>query len=349
MNRYLKFYGILLLYVLLVHGFVTFIWPSVWPLLIALLLSQWIEPVVQRLSERGVPRGITALSLLSSIALLILFGTALLIAELRSELYGVLQSWPKVDRALSEFIIRWFAELRRLESELPPYAREFMLDQLGRANQKLAEWAESALYFVQAGFIHSIADLIFVIFFIFLSAFFLSKDRNRIWPFLSTYLPEQWRPGVRVLQTAFLSNLLRLIRIQMLLALGTWLLCYLYVGWVLGLPYALVLSLLAAALDFLPVVGPGMLFIPWSLWSFWNDQFWLAISLAAFFLGSSMARSYLQAHITGKEMGVHPLTMLLAAYLAVSVYGAAGFLIGPVAALVWVATIRANLWQDGIP
>ena len=349
LNRYLRFYGILLSYLMLVHGFVTFVWPVVWPLIAALLLSHWIEPVVRRMSERGVPRGITALCLLTLVALFILFGTAFLIAELTHELYGVLQSWPQVDRALSEFINGWFAELRRIESELPPYAREFVLGQLGHVNQTLAKWAERALYFVQAGFIQSITDLIFVILFIFLAAFFLSKDRQRIWPFLSAYLPEPWLRGICALQTDFLSNLFRLMRVQILLAMGTWLICYLYVGWVLGHPYGLVLSLLTAVLDLLPVVGPGMLFIPWALWSLWNGQTWLAVSLAAFFLGSSMVRSYLQAHITGKETGLHPLTLLLSAYLAVSVYGASGFLIGPVAALVWVATIRANLWQDGIP
>ena len=95
-------------------------------------------------------------------------------------------------------------------------------------------------------------------------------------------------------------------------------------------PYPLVMALVIAALDLLPVIGVGVVLIPWGVWSFAVGRTPFGIGLLVLFAFHTVFRQIIEPKIVGKNLGVHPLLTLLFIYVGYSVFGIAGLLLVPV-------------------
>lgn len=99
-------------------------------------------------------------------------------------------------------------------------------------------------------------------------------------------------------------------------------------------PYALLIGLVIALMDFLPVVGAGTIMLPWAVVLLITGQFSQAVGLTVLFAVVTVARQALQPKILGEQMGLHPLVMLMSFYIGYKVFGLFGIIIGPMLAIV---------------
>lgn len=334
----------LIVYILAWYVFVHFIWPYIWPLVLAWLLCLLVEPLVAVLEKYRIPRGIASLFSLLLCQALVVWLFLLLLTTLSIELANGLAEWPELVDRLTGQIVALFSDMQRWERTLPPIFRSLLLQQLDVVEQKTGIFLEHLLHFAHAGLFRTIPDVLWAWMFVFLASFFLSKDKKQIERASAKLFPQQWKPGARLMGDTFVGHFVRLLRIQVILLVSTWLLFYIYFALLLKVPYALLLSFALTLLDILPVVGPSIVFLPWIGWNFWWGDVWLAISLLCFYAALSVVRSVMQAYMFGHDLGIHPLVILLAMYVAVQWYGAAGFIIGPVAAVAWTALIRSDVW-----
>lgn len=111
--------------------------------------------------------------------------------------------------------------------------------------------------------------------------------------------------------------------------------------WILGNPYFLLWGLLIGFLDALPVLGVGIVLIPWALIWLIRGQYWLALGYLVLFLVADLVRQFLEPKILGKEIGIHPALMLVSVYGGVFLYGIAGFILGPITVLIYM-----NIWKE---
>jgi predicted PurR-regulated permease PerM len=111
---------------------------------------------------------------------------------------------------------------------------------------------------------------------------------------------------------------------------------------ILGSPYALLLALLFAVLDFLPILGPALVLLPWALISVIMGNMRMAIGLAIMWGVITIARQVLQPKILGKQMGAHPLASLMAIFIGFRVFGLFGLIIGPVLLMIFVAIMETE-------
>src|SRR5690606_38642574 len=91
--------------------------------------------------------------------------------------------------------------------------------------------------------------------------------------------------------------------------------------YLLGIRYWMTLSILAGILDFIPVVGPGFLFMPWAGVSLVLGDTSLAIALAIIYLAVFGVRQIFQTKVLGDSIGVHPLLMLISIYGGIVWFG----------------------------
>lgn len=84
----------------------------------------------------------------------------------------------------------------------------------------------------------------------------------------------------------------------------------------LGSRYAVALGLLLAVLDLLPVIGPGLIYLPWIAYQMIWGEVTTAFGLLILYGAVSLLRQVIQTHVVGREMGLHP-----AGYLVVALCG----------------------------
>ena len=114
-----------------------------------------------------------------------------------------------------------------------------------------------------------------------------------------------------------------------------------FVFWFAGLhEYAIVLSIITALIDFLPVLGVSATIIPMMIYQVAHGQYVSAGVLLAGLIIMSIIRRFVEPAVLGKSLRMHPLITLIAMAAGVYIWGAAGFLLGPVLAIIVIQIIK---------
>ncbi len=86
--------------------------------------------------------------------------------------------------------------------------------------------------------------------------------------------------------------------------------------------------------DLLPVIGSGIVFVPWAIIALIAKNVPMAIIVGATYIAMVVLRMILDPIITGKSVGLSPLITLLASVGGLLLFGGAGVIVGPVIAAV---------------
>lgn len=112
--------------------------------------------------------------------------------------------------------------------------------------------------------------------------------------------------------------------------------------------YALLLGLGIAFLDALPLIGIGLVFIPWTIIALIQGNLYVAATLFTAFLLCQIIREVLEPKLVGNRIGIRPLYTLMAIYVGFKLFGIAGFFLGPIG-LVIITTIYKAIYDKEIP
>ena len=174
-----------------------------------------------------------------------------------------------------------------------------------------------------------------------LSAFMIS---NR-WPKLKALFRqkakqlglEKYWPGVNKAKEAALGWL----KAQGLLMLLTWL--TVAVGfWLLGIRGGFLWAMLVALVDAVPMLGTGLVLLPWALVSFLQGLRLRAVGLCALVGVAALLRTTLEPRLVGKQLGLDPLVTLVCLYVGYRLWGFLGLLLAPMLAGVIFSVIRTE-------
>ena len=145
------------------------------------------------------------------------------------------------------------------------------------------------------------------------------------------------RPFVQKLRGAGLAYLkaqsLLLFIIAALLALGFYF---------MGNDYAILLAIGIALLDAFPVLGSGMVLIPWAVLSVIGGRYYDAAIVTTLFCVVTFLREILEPRLIGKEVGIKPLYLIISVYAGIELFGIGGVILGPVS-LTILKAVREEL------
>lgn len=106
--------------------------------------------------------------------------------------------------------------------------------------------------------------------------------------------------------------------------------------------YALLLGLGIAVMDAFPVLGSGLVFIPWSIIMLFDGNIYAAAILITTYLLCQVVREVLEPKLIGKCIGTRPLFTLIAMYVGVQLFSFAGFILGPVGLVIIITTVKVT-------
>ena len=93
---------------------------------------------------------------------------------------------------------------------------------------------------------------------------------------------------------------------------------------------ALLLAVVIAFIDALPVFGTGTVLLPWAALCCLEGNFPKGIALTALYLVIWLVRSIMEPKLMAKSAGLPPLPALMAMYVGFCAMGVAGMILGPI-------------------
>lgn len=178
-----------------------------------------------------------------------------------------------------------------------------------------------------------------------LAAFMISAKLPQLRSFFRQQIPQSWQKqylpalkGLRKAVTGWLTAQLKLTVVVMaLLALSFWL---------LRISHGLFWAAIIALIDALPVLGCGVVLVPWSLICLLRGQRLQCIGLLGTYALVWLARSVLEPRLLGKELGLDPLVTLLSIYAGYQLLGLPGMLLAPLVALILTKIMKEFTKSD---
>ena len=109
---------------------------------------------------------------------------------------------------------------------------------------------------------------------------------------------------------------------------------------ILRRPYAFLVAFVIATVDILPVLGTGTVLIPWAVILLLSGQYRTGLGLLILYGVVTVVRQIAEPHLIGGTLGIHPLATLFFLFVGVRLFGFAGVLLAPLAALLFRETRR---------
>jgi sporulation integral membrane protein YtvI len=117
----------------------------------------------------------------------------------------------------------------------------------------------------------------------------------------------------------------------------------------LNIDHALTITLIVAVVDLLPLVGTGIVFLPWIGYLFITSNYTLTIGLIVVYMLVIIIRQIIEPKIISANIGTSPLVTLLAVFISIQFWGLFGVLIAPLLLVIlntcYKAGILSQVWD----
>jgi sporulation integral membrane protein YtvI len=300
------------------------------PFFIAFLVSLLLKPAVAFFHDKvKLPRGVMGIVLVVLFYALVGLLLIVIVVQLFSAAKSFFLTLPGLyTNAIVPWLHSAFATLQQFAAQLNPDAAaaynvvstnvtKSLGDAVVNISKQVVSWVTSSTLKAPRLLLNM---LIMVI-----STIFLTVDFPKIQAFVMRQLSEHWR------------TLLHNARVQLGRTLWSYLRSYamilsitfieIFVGLsIIGVKNAAGIAVAIAIFDILPVVGSGLVLLPWTIYTLMSGNYTVGIGLAVLYVVVIVVRQIMEPKIVGDRVGLHPLVTLLAMVLGTYLFGGIGLL-----------------------
>jgi predicted PurR-regulated permease PerM len=287
------------------------------PLLISMIVAYLLNPVVNLLHRRKMPR---------SVAVLLIYGTFLLAMVLL--FVNLFPVFVRQMRDLLEHLPEWTARLQLWLNYV--YQQRFMLPgalqmSIEQAIVTAEQWFTERTTHLIRNLPSTVEPLVMLITIPFVT-FYLLKDHEVMERLVMTFVPLDKRREISRLLRDIDMALGNYIRGQLLVASLIALLAY--IGyWLIGLPYSLLLALFVGLMDIIPYIGPYLGAVPALLVALTVSPKMVLWVLIVNVIVQFVEGNVLSPLIVGRTVDLHPLTIIFTVLVGGKVAGLMGSLL----------------------
>ena len=347
-NFLIKFlyYGLL---VAIFYCLLKFVLPFFMPFVLAFMIALLLKTPVNRLSKAlHAPRTPVAVALL--ILFYVVVGTLLALLSTRAVIVvgEQLRSLPAFYSSTLEPAILQVQEwvggfLSRLDPEaiaLLDGVGDSLTKALASAVTGLSSLAMPAMTTVAAWVPAFFVKLLLMI----ISSFFFVVDYYKVVSFLARLLPPRGREMLFRIKRNGVDTVFKFGRAYAMLLGLTFV--ELAIGFsLLGVRAAILVALITAVVDILPVLGTGTILIPWGIYELISGQFGMGIGLLVLYALITVVRQSLEPRVVGRQIGLYPLATLLCMFVGAQLFGFWGLFGLPITLVIIIQLRREDRQQ----
>ena len=333
---------------LFIYFLVKYFLPFFAPFVIAVIISMINEPFIRLLEKKAkIPRKIAAIiSLLFTISILGVIITIGII-KIFNELIILQENLSTYIDSISGKLNEYFDKIASYYNNLPPNISNAVDEGL----KNLSTNVEGVIKYLVTYLLDTLTSIprmaVFIIMTL-LGTYFISSDRNRILHFINRQIPESWSKNISGVKTGTLKALFGYLKAYLILMSLTFI--EVTIGlFFIGADYILLMGLIVALSDAIPILGTGIVMVPWIAWNLISGNMQMAFGLSIIYIFGVIVRQILEPKIVGDQIGLHPLATLISMYIGLSLFGVLGLFVGPISVIL-VKNLQDSgllrLWKD---
>lgn len=287
--------------ILLVLGFLYLIRDVLAMFFAALFLAALIDPFADYLERMKIPRGLAAL-LVYIVGLSLLAGALILIVPpVLSELQN-----------FSSFFASFFPSVGAGHLQ---YADLFSWETITQNIQQIVDTARGSGISAAVPELLQLGSTAFgvvaAVVVVLILAFFLVAEKTALVKAIAFVAPAEYQPFVMQVAGKMRERLGAWLRGELLLMLAIFICTYIALS-ILGIPYALILSLLAGLFEIVPFIGPWLSAVPAMILALAVSPLHALLTAIAYFIIQLLENNILVPKIMQKVSGLNPIISLLA-------------------------------------
>lgn len=288
-----------LILILLVLGFLYLIRDVLAMLAAAVFLAALIDPFADYLERMKIPRGLAAL-------IVYIVGLALVTG-------GLILIVPPVLTEVQNFST-FFADLLPAGGHID-YATFFSWETITVNVQQIVDTVRGAGVSAAVPELLQLGGTAFgavaAVMVVLILAFFLIAEKTALVKAIAFVAPAEYQPFVMQVSGKMRERLGAWLRGELILMLTIFVCTYIALS-VLGVPYALILSLLAGLFEIIPFIGPWLSAIPAIILALSVSPVHALLTAIAYFMIQLLENNILVPKIMQKVSGLNPIISLLA-------------------------------------
>ena len=326
------------------------IWDKLSPFIIAIPLASALQPALRFAQEKlRIKRGISAL-ICVLIMLAILAGFAYwgvaIVLEQAPTLVG--QSGSMITDAINTVQQAFENLVNNSTSSFSPQVqtllRNTMQDALNRISAYATEIAANAVSFT-VGMVTSLPYGVIYISFLAMAMYFITIHYSDIRSYLPGGKRRRQDSNTTQLTNSATRSMMGYLRVQ-----GTFALMVLVVSLIalkcFGFKYFGALSVVAALMEMIPMVGSGLMYIMMSIVFFLTGNTAWGFQVLALTGVLQLLRRLLEPKLMSNNIGISPLLSLIGMFVGMRLGGILGLIGGPVAMAVLVGAVRGDVFRN---
>jgi sporulation integral membrane protein YtvI len=325
------------------------------PFLLILLFTSILSYPVDYLEKKKVPRWLgtiislvaflsTLIGILTIIIMQLINGSKFLLlflTEKSEKIILFIESFytknilPSVDTAKETFSTLNKEQKDDLQSRALEVG-EVLIKNITSFLQKIVE--------IIPGFIGLLPELFTGLIFVSLATFFLTKDKPKISQKIKSKLTNIQLENLQKINLEAKKTIIGFVRAQLTL-IGMTFIIVLIGLLILKVKYAFLIAFIIGFVDLIPYLGTGFVFFPWIIVSFLIGAKNLAIGLVILYVLVVIQRNIIEPKVLSSNIGLDPLSTLIAIYLGFAIFGVLGLIIGPVMLIIF--KMFYGIYKDG--
>lgn len=317
---------------------VKYLLPAALPFVIALAVSSCVYFISERISRAtGIPRKLCAVVIVTAVLAAAAFLTFYACRQLLAEVKRILYELSAEGGGLSPV----FRALERVPflSELAGSSEQYVVEQLEPWIERLLSGIGDAVGSILARAVKKTPSALLVGVTTVASCYYVSVDLEKIRELAVSLLPQAWRDGVHSLKKGLLGVLTGYIKAYAVLFAMTF--CETLAGLLIICPqYAWIGALAVATVDILPVLGAGLVLIPWGICSLLCGERFVGIGLLVTYALITVVRQLAEPRILGENIGLPSLVAVAVTFTGYRLLGLLGMLLLPMLAAVALRLVK---------
>ncbi|MCL2253104.1 MAG: sporulation integral membrane protein YtvI [Lachnospiraceae bacterium] len=306
----------------------------------------WIAGPIVRFCERKFRlrhKTSTAIVIIVVIGLIITLAYFLGV-WLTNQVIAFIGEWPLMWIGIQREVAAMSSRLTIVVNQLPEDLRKTLLELPMNMGQYFSDMvtAISVPTFEAVGrFAQNLPVILINIIMCLLSAYFFIAERDYFHS-LMRRMPGTIAAKIDLVMQSLKDSIGGYIKAQ--LKIEVWIYMIFVIGFlILDIEYGFLIAFVIAFLDLLPILGAGIVLVPWAVVKLFNADYFSAIGLFIISIVAMVVRQIIQPKIMGDTIGVPPIPTLFLLYLGFRLAGLFGMIIA-----LPVGIIVINLYQAGV-
>jgi sporulation integral membrane protein YtvI len=323
LDRLVVFIVLYTLIVLLFFKTLGYTLPFVLAFIFAMILQKPTKFLVNKFKMKNfLASVITTVIFFAIIILLVSLGVTSLTSEV-IQLGKNIQSYLSNNTAL---VYKYADMLKEYYINLDPSIVKAIQDNLAGSVTKVSNLAAAIVAGVASGlisFLASVPYIVMVVLFTLLATYFFTKDMSSAKDKFMTILPSE-NTG----KMLYIVNETKKM-------LGGYAFSYAFIIFctfletllgfsILRVKYALLLSIVSAFVDVLPVLGVGSVYVPLAIFHFLSGKTVTGVGILVLYALVFVIRQIIEPRILSSSLGLHPVAVLAAIFIGLKANGVAG-------------------------